>query len=798
MIPTEGPASAEIMLVGEAPGDAEVRAGRPFTGPSGSILDRLLQEAGISRHEVLLTNVCRDKPPGGDLSFFFLDGKKMSQPKPIFESYIAMLKHDIEVYRPTVIIALGQMAMKVLTGLHGIKENRGFVNDCLLAPGVKVITTYHPAILNYDYKLSFTAVMDFRKAIRHAKRPSFWYTERTLVDNPTAQEFIDYCDEVADKGEVIGFDVETKSPGAHINILGVSHRSDYAMSLDIMNGINPKYDEQTELRVWQAISNLANKCPVVMQNGNYDTAVALHNNGIYFKHYLSDTLIAAHSLWPECPRSLGYLASVVLDVPAWKHTSRESPTLYNAADAANTLGIWNVLSVLMDSYGVRPIHDFEMSQMPVSIMLQLQGIYVDRVKQAELLKAIHERGIALDEVLFKAIGRKVNLGSPKQLQQLLYIDMGLPVQYKRRKNASEPRRATTNEEALRKLQQHTNNPLFELIIERKKLDKLRTFVDIDLSPESRVHTCYNITGATSTKEGKGLVVDDEDQHKSFARWSSSASIILPFGSGNLQNIPSAARKMYIAPPGFKYVQADYKQAEAVVVAYLIGDNKLKRLFQESFGKSSEECEANGWDIHKITADMIFRCGVENVTKDQRKVGKLTRHATNYSAGPGVLAPKLGISTKAAKTLLDAFHLACPMLSIWHSRIQRELQATRTLTNLLGRKHRFLDRWGDSLFRSAYAYIPQSTVGDLLNKALVRLYDNFGEEIDIQLQLHDAIYCLVPEEKVQYCMAAMKESMLIPLEFNGEEFMIDVDFKVGDSWGDLYDAEIEEDWELEEE
>lgn len=100
---------------------------------------------------------------------------------------------------------------------------------------------------------------------------------------------------------------------------------------------------------------------------------------------------------------------------------------------------------------------------------------------------------------------------------------------------------------------------------------------------------------------------------------------------------------------------------------------------------------------------------------------------------------------------------------------------------------FLERWGDQLFRSAYSYIPQSTVGDLLNLALVRLYEKYGEEMNIIIQLHDAIYVEVKESEVQSTVDKMRECMLIPLQSPyGEEYTIDVDFSVGPSWGEMED------------
>jgi DNA polymerase I-like protein with 3'-5' exonuclease and polymerase domains len=138
----------------------------------------------------------------------------------------------------------------------------------------------------------------------------------------------------------------------------------------------------------------------------------------------------------------------------------------------------------------------------------------------------------------------------------------------------------------------------------------------------------------------------------------------------------------------------------------------------------------------------------------------------------------------AKALLDQFHASCPQLKLWHREIEKELYRTRTLTNLLGRKHRFLERWGDDLFRSAYSYIPQSTVGDLLNTALIRLYNKYGDEAEICLQLHDAIYIICKEDEVDSWKEKMRQCMMIPLVCNGEEFSVDVDFAIGKSWGDM--------------
>ena len=786
IVNSEGPLDAKIMLVGEAPGADEDKCGRPFQGYAGRTLDTLLGQAGIARYQCLVTNVARERPPGNKISYFFED-KKCTIPKQSLLHWIAELKKDIEVCQPNVIIALGATALWALTGHKKISDYRGYILPCTLVPGKKVLATYHPQALNYEWKLYFQTVLDLRKALRHSAFPYIPETKQQFKPNVSPKQFIEYMEECLAHPEwdKIGLDVETVQPGSHIEELGLSHDPNYGISVFLLKGRATTMPERDELLLWQTLNRLVSSKKIIMQNGAYDTGVLWYNNHILVRNLWMDTLIAAHICWPELPRDLGFLGSICLDVEPWKHDAKAA--LYNPADAANTLGIAEILEQEIDRQGVRDQYNFEMSLIEPALMLQLQGIQVDREVQQELITKWSTVRDSLKEELFGIIGHDVNFNSPKQMQQLLYFELGLPVQYKRRKSVNDTRVMTTDANALKHLARLVpNNPVFNKILDYKKANTLvNNFLTIELSPEGKVHTSYNITGAASDIEE-----DTKKQKRSFGRWSSSASIILPYGSGNLQNIPSEARKMYRARKGWKIIQADYSQAEAVVMGYLIGDQKLQKMFLDSFGLS--KTEKAPYDIHRMTIADMLGIPMDQVTGDQRKAGKTIRHGTNYSAGPQVLANRLGIKLAEAKVLIELYHRANPALRMWYQSIQEELQRTRTLYNLLGRKHRFLDRWGDSLFRSAYSYKPQSTVGDLLNKALRRLYDMMPEipfELILLLQLHDAIYVMVEEQNVWDTIVYMRKAMIMPLTYNNQEFYIDCDFKVGDSWGEGEELEI---------
>jgi uracil-DNA glycosylase family 4 len=790
-VDTHGPANAKIMLVGEAPGENEDREGKPFSpnGVAGKTLNWLLSQAGIDRSICLVTNVARVRPPQNRMDFYFRD-KECTMPKPELEIWINELKQDIEMHNPNVIIGFGSYALWALTGEKTIGRFRGYTMESTLVPGQKVLCTYHPSNINREWKNYFPTIMDLKKAKFHSQSPKLPKDTRTIVYNASRTQMIQYCKDMLDNPEYekIGLDIETIQPGCHISLIGLSHAPKYAISTWVVNG-SPCYPENDEFELWFWVCKLLENKKVIMHNASFDAVVALFNHGIYVKNLYMDTLIAAHVVWPELPRDLGFLSSICLDVPSWKTLSKQYPSYYNANDIANTMGIANVLEAKIKELKLHETYNFEMRQLPVAEMLQINGTLIDKKKQSELIeqtqKIINDTGNELEKIF----GRKINYRSSPQLSDLLYNELNLPIQYKRRKNKGDKQTITADKNALKKLERLApDNPMFKLVLDHKKNLTLMNFVSVETSPEDKVHTSYNITG----KKIDNKDIDDEGR-KSFGRWSSSESIILPYGSGNLQNIPETAREMYIAPKGYRIITADYIQAEAVVVAYLSNDRKLISLFKDSFGmKGSERKKHKELDVHILKASELFGVSIDKVTPEMRKIGKIIRHARNYAMGPGTLSTNLGCSLNDAKILLQKDDVANPLLKLWQDSIIEELRQSRTLTNLFGRVHRFLERWGDTLFKSAYSFKPQSTVGDLMNRALVRIYedDDLIDLLTIWLQLHDAGYFLTEDtdDKMYEAMYWIRHYMIEKIKVHYEEMIIDVDFKWGYNWKDLHEVD----------
>jgi uracil-DNA glycosylase family 4 len=776
IVPTVGPKNSVMYFLGDAPGDVEDQTGIPFSNPHGAgrTFDLIMSQVGINRRDVRIRNLALKRPPANNMGHYFYDSK-CTIPKPELVEWIEGLRMELEENRPNVVVAMGAYALWALTGVKRISDTRGYVTESTLVPGLKVIPTYHPQAINYEWKLFSIAAFDIRKALHHSKDAKVPADKTRYIAPANYEMFMDYLESIRREKKRFSFDIESHVGTSYPYLLGVADSKDYGMSFYCMKNKQSTMSARQEAQLWQKMGAVGKECECIMHNAAYDKAVLWHYYGVMFENIYLDTLLAAHVIWPEYPRDLGFLGSLVLDVPAWKNLSKVDAAVYNVLDAIRTFAIADPLYKEVERQGLMSTLTFEMSMIDPVIMMQLRGIACDKERRELLLKENAVLSDQLKDELDAQFGKPVNFNSPKQMQQLLYYELGLEPQFKRRKSVEQTRIMTTDAKAMKRLaRKYPNHAWLAKILEYKKQLKLRNFLSDEPSPEGRYHTSYNITGSSTETEGR----------KSFGRWSSSSSIILPFGSGNLQNIPPIARKMYRCDEGKIFVEADMKQAEAVIVAHLIGDVRLQHFFQKGFTCSPDE--AGKYDIHKLTASLMFDIAYDDVTSEIRRVGKTLRHAVSYGAGPNVVADQLGIELRDAKNLINLYHKANPLLRVWYQSIQNELKTTRCLTTPLGRKHRFLDRWSEQLFRSAYSFKPQSTVGDFLNQSLRILYDKYGDMLDIMLQLHDAIYvqCEDNREAVEETKRKMTECMVRPIKVGFEEFVIGIDFVTGYYWGDL--------------
>jgi DNA polymerase-1 len=354
-------------------------------------------------------------------------------------------------------------------------------------------------------------------------------------------------------------------------------------------------------------------------------------------------------------------------------------------------------------------------------------------------------------------GQTFNLGSPKQIQEILYVKLGLPVNFK-----TPTGQPSTGEEALQELaDQH---PLAALILDYRALSKLKsTYTDRlpeQINPRSgRVHTSYHQAVAAT------------------GRLSSS--------DPNLQNIPIRTpegrriRQAFIAPPGYKIIAADYSQIELRIMAHLSGDERLLQAF------------ASNIDIHTATAAEIFGVTPDAVSGEQRRNAKAINFGLIYGMSAFGLARQLGIERNAAQEYIDLYFARYPGAKLFMDRTRQQAREQGYVETIFGRRLYLADINARQQQRRQYAERAainapmQGTAADLIKRAMLRgdawLRDT-GVDAKMIMQVHDELVFEVAatavEESVAGIERCMKEAATLSVPLM-------VDIGIGMNWDEAH-------------
>ena len=330
-----------IALVGEAYGKEEEEQGRPFVGPTGWHLNRILDEVGIRRSRCLVTNVFNLRPkwnkiealcgPKGDS---ILGYPPISTGRYIHQKYqeeLNRLGDELLGFDPNIIVALGNTAMWALTGRTLISKYRGTVQPSThTVTGFKVLATYHPAAIFRNYEYRPIIVFDLDKALRESEFPEIKYPTRELWIEPTLEDldafhrlYIEHC-------EMLSVDIE--SSGSLITCIGFATSSYVGIVIPFYDfrAKNKCYwkSVEAERQAWYFVRKvLSNRTRKVFQNGLFDIAFLWRAMGIEVNNAAEDTMLLHHALQPESRKDLGFLGSLYTDERAWKHMRTDHETI---------------------------------------------------------------------------------------------------------------------------------------------------------------------------------------------------------------------------------------------------------------------------------------------------------------------------------------------------------------------------------------------------------------------------------------------------------------------------------------
>lgn len=714
----EGPENATILLLGEALGAEEVAQGRPFVGGAGRILNFLLQKAGLRRSELYITNAVRCRPP-------------RNRTPTEEEIKDCTRRHKLGEFLPAfnLVVLLGNSALLAVTGKTGITRWRGSV--FVPQEGVKVLPTIHPAAIMRQQDMFPIVVADLQRAATEAISPDYTPPKQdyTLEGNVGhIQKFHGYT---ALRDAPFAFDVETNSltpSPTSITLLGLSHESGTAVVIDNVRGALEKE------ALWHLFSGARTK---IGHNIMFDIR-HMEANGIPVAPPWFDTMIAHHLVLSDVPNDLGFVSSLYTRVPYWKHLSKTKPKWYNATDTDVAFRLYETLKYELELNGMQRIFDTSMSVLPVFEKMRSTGVRLNRTLQLKWKIALERKISALEKALTEGLGDVLfNWRSHVQLSKLLYEKLKLPRIYSKYQQ-----KVTTNEEALKELEDLTGSKVVKTIRQLRKLSKLSSTYFTPPSTE-RVHSEYTLHIAANGR-------------------SSSRD-------PNLQNVPKGpARAIYIPEEGKVFVAADYNQIELRVAAVMSQEAELLKAFDR------------GDDIHLYTASQVFNVRMSEVTDYQRHRAKMTVYGLGYGRGAQSMSREFGWSVTEAQRFIDGYFYRFPKLKLWRQDLMADADKNGYLVNPYGRRRYF---FGQHIAPKVYNFIPSGTAADVLYESLVALDEQCPADTRIVIQVHDDVVAECPIGQGKQTSEWLKDIMERPIDVL-EGYKIPVEVRTGRTWGEL--------------
>jgi uracil-DNA glycosylase family 4 len=761
--------TCQIAFVGEAPGVQEEKAGAPFVGISGSLLVTLMQSAGISRSEVYMTNVVKERPSKNDISEFFEVKRNGANTTPAFDEYVRGLKAELQTCSANVIVAVGGTALYALTGKFSATKWRGSILESTLLPGRKVICIIHPASALRQYIFRHFISFDLRRIKAEAEFRDIRIPSRSLIIEPSFDDCIQFLNNILEHEYETACDIEVTNE--EVSCISFSPTPFTGISIPFYDTGKDYFTLDQEVAIWKMIERifLAPRIKKIFQNGIFDMTFLFNRYGLFCQNY-DDTMIGQAVMYPDFPKGLDFITSIFTTEPYYKDEGKKHFKyggvmrdfwLYNAKDSAVCSEAMPKIKADLERLGNLEVYETQTQLIEPLMYMSARGMKVNVEARDKEAKESEERIKELEQQLWSITSIKLNHASPKQLCEYFYNTKGHKP-YLNRKTGG----ATVDGDALKRLSRKGFEEA-RIIQDIRGLAKRKsTYLEMQLDMDGRIRSSFNPVGTDSLR-------------------LSSSKTIFDTG-GNTQNLPYDVRKFIEADIGYVCYQMDLSQAENRMVAYLGPEPAMIQAFE------------SGADIHRQTAALIFGKPMEEISDEdgscpigggmhsERFWGKKANHGLNYDLGYKTFAFYYEIPESDSKFICERYHTAYPGVRRYHQWVRDKLAKDRILTNLFGWNRLFLDQWGDQLFKVAYSFIPQSSIAALLNrKGIVDPYYS-GIKIEYLNNVHDSIWF---QKKLSdgwlehaRCLMALKQSMEAQLRWGSYSFNIPVDTEIGLNFG----------------
>ncbi|GEO02786.1 DNA polymerase I [Adhaeribacter aerolatus] len=510
---------------------------------------------------------------------------------------------------------------------------------------------------------------------------------------------------------------------------------------------------------------------IIGQNIKYDILI-LKSYGIEVKGKIFDTMLAHYLLEPDMRHNMDLLSETYLGYTPVSITeligkrgkkqltmadlTPEEVYEYACEDADVTLRLKNYFQPLLEKNGLMKLFtEVENPLVPVLAGIEKEGIAIDASAMAESSKELSGYMAELEQRIYELAGTQFNIGSPKQLGEILFEKLGIQEKTKKTKTGQH----ATGEEILSKLAH--KHEIAQLILDHREMAKLKsTYIDalpqLICESDGRVHTSFNQAVAAT------------------GRLSST--------NPNLQNIPIRTEKGREIRKAFVprnqdhlLISADYSQIELRIMADFSGDATMKEAFQQ------------GLDIHASTAAKVFRVPIDQVDSDMRRKAKTINFGIIYGISAFGLAERLNIPRREAADIIEAYFQEFPAVKGYMDEAIGKAREQEYVQTLLGRRRYLRDINSQNANIRGYAErnainAPiQGTAADIIKIAMIHIHDWLNAEklkARMVLQVHDELLFDAPKAEIDYIKPHIENLMKNALPLS---VPMEIGIGVGQNW-----------------
>ncbi|MCY4421353.1 MAG: DNA polymerase I [Gammaproteobacteria bacterium] len=566
------------------------------------------------------------------------------------------------------------------------------------------------------------------------------------------------------RAEVVGLSLSV-SPGEAAYIPFAHHYPDVPEQLD----------RNTTLKRLEPILN-STPPKVIGHNLKHDRSVLLNygihlegvRHDIMLQSYVSNSVASRHDLNSLCKKYLDRTNVDITDIIgkgakriAFDQVALDDATEFVSGSADMALRLhkmfWSELQQPQKSRLKSLYEEVELPMLKVLSNMERQGVLLDSRQLTKQSQQLDERIQEIEAQAFELAGEEFNLGSPKQIQEVLFERQGLPV--RRKTPTGQP---STAEDVLQELAR--DFPLPKLLLEHRALSKLKsTYTDklpgLINPVTGRIHTSYHQAVAAT------------------GRLSSS--------DPNLQNIPIRTeegrriRQAFVAPESHTILAADYSQIELRIMAHLSQDERLCDAFSK------------GEDIHRATAAEVFACSLEAVGPEQRRAAKAINFGLIYGMSAFGLAAQLGISRSEAQQYVRLYFDRYPGVKKYMGDIREQARTQGYVETLFGRRLYLPDinhknvKLRQYAERTAINAPMQGTAADIIKRAMIQIDAWLEQEnpgCKMIMQVHDELVFEVHREYMDVVCESVKRKMSAAAELS---VPLVVDAAYGNNWDEAH-------------